>query len=76
MQCVFWHPYPLFLALNQEETLRKMRILTFMGIAVDQKEISFDQIIQTLKITEEEVENFIIEGKRVCLTVGVGASFC
>ncbi|PIK54216.1 putative eukaryotic translation initiation factor 3 subunit M isoform X3 [Apostichopus japonicus] len=49
------------LALNQEETLRKMRILTFMGIAVDQKEISFDQIIQTLKITEEEVENFIIE---------------
>ncbi|KAJ8023927.1 Eukaryotic translation initiation factor 3 subunit M [Holothuria leucospilota] len=49
------------LALNHEDTIHKMRILTFMGMAVDQKELSFDQIEQALKMQEEEVERFIIE---------------
>ena len=40
-----------------------MRILTFLQLAENQKEMSFDSIRDEMQITEEEVESFIIEGR-------------
>ena len=40
-----------------------MRILTFLQLAENQKEMSFDSIREEMQITEDEVESFIIEGK-------------
>lgn len=49
------------LALSHDEMIKKMRILTFMGMAVDTKEIAFDTLEQELKISREEVEGFVID---------------
>ncbi|KAB0379369.1 hypothetical protein FD755_007153 [Muntiacus reevesi] len=38
----------------------KMRLLTFMGMAVENKEISFDRMQQELQIGAEDVEAFVI----------------
>lgn len=39
-----------------------MRLLTFMGMAVEFKEISFDTMEQELQIGADEVEAFVIDG--------------
>ncbi|KAE8606777.1 hypothetical protein XENTR_v10010866 [Xenopus tropicalis] len=49
------------LGLSHEQNMEKMRLLTFMGMAVDNKEISFDTIQQELQIGADEVEAFIID---------------
>lgn len=41
-----------------------MRLLTFMGMASEFKEISFDTMQQELQIGAEDVEAFIIDGTR------------
>lgn len=42
--------------------MAKMRLLTFMGMAVEYKEISFDTMEQELQIGAEDVEAFVIDG--------------
>ncbi|KAG8438250.1 hypothetical protein GDO86_008808 [Hymenochirus boettgeri] len=49
------------LGLSHEQNLEKMRILTFMGMAVETKEISFDTIQQELQIGDNDVEAFVID---------------
>lgn len=49
--------------------MSKMRLLTFMGMAVEFKEISFDTIQQELQIGAEEVEAFVIDGKYLSFQV-------
>jgi len=42
--------------------MAKMRLLTFMGMAVEFKEISFDTMQQELQIGTDDVEAFVIDG--------------
>lgn len=44
--------------------MAKMRLLTFMGMAVENKEISFDTMQQELQIGADDVEAFVIDGKK------------
>lgn len=47
--------------LSHEANIKKMRILTFLGMAVEQKEIAYATIQQDLSITEEQIEEFLID---------------
>lgn len=47
--------------LNHEQNLKKMRLLSFMQMAENNPEISFDDLISELQIEEKNVESFIIE---------------
>uniref|UniRef100_A0A3P9PEX6 Eukaryotic translation initiation factor 3 subunit M n=1 Tax=Poecilia reticulata TaxID=8081 RepID=A0A3P9PEX6_POERE len=46
------------------DNMAKMRLLTFMGMAVEFKEISFDTIQQELQIGADDVEAFVIDAVR------------
>lgn len=50
------------LGLNHDQNLKKMRLLTFMQLAETNSEMSFMMIQDELRITEEEVEPFMIDG--------------
>ena len=52
-----------FSELNHEQNLKKMRLLTFMQLAETNCEMTFQMIQDELKIKEDEVEAFIIDGK-------------
>uniref|UniRef100_A0A7N8Y6M1 Eukaryotic translation initiation factor 3 subunit M n=1 Tax=Mastacembelus armatus TaxID=205130 RepID=A0A7N8Y6M1_9TELE len=52
------------LGLSHEQNMAKMRLLTFMGMAVDFKEISFDTMQQELQIGADDVEAFVIDAVR------------
>lgn len=63
---VFIRPYPLcYSGLLHEQNMAKMRLLTFMGMAVENKEISFDTMQQELQIGADDVEAFVIDGKAI-----------
>lgn len=47
--------------------MAKMRLLTFMGMAVEFKEISFDTMEQELQIGADDVEAFVIDGTSTSL---------
>ncbi|NWR68259.1 EIF3M factor, partial [Centropus bengalensis] len=49
------------LGLLHEHNMAKMRLLTFMGMAVESKEISFDTMQQELQIGADDVEAFVID---------------
>ena len=53
----------LHAGLLHEHNMAKMRLLTFMGMAVENKEISFDTMQQELQIGADDVEAFVIDGK-------------
>lgn len=55
--------------------MAKMRLLTFMGMAVEYKEISFDTMEQELQIGAEDVEAFVIDGTNI-LNCFRGFVFC
>lgn len=52
-----------FTGLDHEANVRKMRLLTFIQMAENQTEMSFELIMQELQLGSEEVEGFIIDGK-------------
>ena len=52
-----------FLGANHEGNIRKMKILTMVSIACEQSEIEFTSLAKQLMLTEDEVEDFVIEGK-------------
>lgn len=52
-----------YIGLLHEQNMAKMRLLTFMGMAVENKEISFDTMQQELQIGADDVEAFVIDGK-------------
>ncbi|XP_042328363.1 eukaryotic translation initiation factor 3 subunit M [Sceloporus undulatus] len=49
------------LGLLHEQNMAKMRLLTFMGMAVESKEILFDTMQQELQIGADDVEAFVID---------------
>lgn len=53
----------LLTGLSHEQNMAKMRLLTFMGMAVEFKEISFETMQQELLVGEDDVEAFVIDGK-------------
>lgn len=55
------------LGLNHEQNLQKMRLLTFMQMAEGQKEISYETIMEELKISRTEVEPFVFDVLRTRL---------
>lgn len=57
------------LGLNHEQNLQKMRLLTFMQMAETKKEIPFQTIQDELQIEAHQVEEFIIEGKKLSSTL-------
>ena len=59
MVLMFW----FILGLSHEENLRKMRLLTFMQMAENKKDIDYDSIQKEMDISEDDVEDFIIDGK-------------
>lgn len=50
-----------FSGLLHEQNMAKMRLLTFMGMAVENKEISFDTMQQELQIGADDVEAFVTD---------------
>ena len=55
-------PVRCFPGLSHDQNMAKMRLLTFMGMAVEFKEISFDTMQQELQIGADDVEAFVIDG--------------
>jgi len=49
------------LGLKHEDNLRKMRLLSFMQMAENRSEISFNEIRQAMQLNENEVEEFLID---------------
>lgn len=45
-----------------------MRLLTFIQMAENQTEMTFDTLMQELQLNVDDVEGFIIEGKQVSLS--------
>ena len=58
-------PLLCYSGLLHEQNMAKMRLLTFMGMAVESKEISFDTMQQELQIGADDVEAFVIDGKAI-----------
>lgn len=49
------------LGLNHEQNMKKMRLLTFMQLAEDNPEMSFQKLQEELQLKPEEVEPFVID---------------
>lgn len=49
--------------------MRKMRLLTFMHLAEGRNSLDFDTIERELKITGQEVEQFIIDGNLISIPI-------
>merc|ERR1711933_402427 len=47
--------------LKHEDNLRKMKLLSFMQLAENRSEITFEEIRSSIQINEEEVEEFLID---------------
>lgn len=49
------------LGLKHEDNLRKMKLLSFMQLAENRSEITFEEIQTSIQIEEEEVEEFMMD---------------
>jgi len=49
------------LGLKHPDNIRKMKLLTFMQMAENRSEITFQEVQQSLQLNEEEVEEFLID---------------
>lgn len=54
--------------LDHDANVRKMRLLTFIQMAENQTEMTFDTLMQELQLNVDDVEGFIIEGKQDSLS--------
>ena len=50
--------------MNHEKNINKMRILSLMTLAENSKELAFDLLQKQLQIESDEIESFVIDGKR------------
>lgn len=53
----------IFLALDHQANIHKMKLLTVMSLAEDSSIITFETIQQQVQITAEQVEPFLLERK-------------
>jgi translation initiation factor 3 subunit M len=49
--------------------MKKMRLLTFMQLAENSSEMAFDKVEKELQLGDNEVEEFIIDGKYLQLAI-------
>ena len=49
------------LGLKHEDNLRKMKLLSFMQLAENRSEITFEEIQSSIQVGEEDVEMFLID---------------
>ena len=49
--------------MSHEKNIDKMRILTLMSLAENNKELPFDTLQKQLKIEADDIESFVIDGK-------------
>lgn len=49
--------------MNHEKNIDKIRILTLMSLAENNKELPFDLLQKQLRIEADEIESFVIDGK-------------
>lgn len=49
--------------LNHEQNMKKMRLLSFMQLAENHPEMTFEMVQSELQIEANEVESFMIESK-------------
>jgi translation initiation factor 3 subunit M len=49
------------IGLNHEQSVHKMRVLSFMSLAETSSEISFDTVQREMQLQPDEVESFIID---------------
>ena len=56
------HKSLFYSGLDHENNIKKMKILTFISMAENNSEISFENIEQELEITSNQVEEFLIRG--------------
>ena len=50
------------LGVKHDRNITKMRLLTFLQSAENQKEMTFETIGKEMQISNDDVESFIIEG--------------
>ena len=50
--------------MDHEKNIDKLRILTLMSLAENNKELPFDTLQKQLKIEADEIESFVIDGKQ------------
>jgi len=55
------------IGLEHEANVRKMRLLTFIQMAENQSEMSFEVLMQELQLNSDQVEGFIIESLKTKL---------
>lgn len=53
----------LFIGLSHDQNLRKMRMLTFMQMSENKKELDYSVIQKELDLQESDIEEFIIDSK-------------
>ncbi|XP_062513162.1 eukaryotic translation initiation factor 3 subunit M-like [Corticium candelabrum] len=53
--------------LSHEKNLKKMRLLTIISLAASSSEVTFEQIAPQLKLEEDKIEEFVINGIRAKL---------
>ena len=52
----------VFVGLSHEKNLKKMRLLTIISLAASSSEVTFEQIAPQLKLEEDKIEEFVING--------------
>lgn len=50
--------------MDHEKNVNKMRILSLMTLAENSKELSFELLEKELQIEADEIESFVIDGKK------------
>lgn len=55
--------YELFLGLDHQANVHKMKLLTVMSLAEDSSIISFETIQQQVQVNADQVEPFLLERK-------------
>ena len=55
----------IFAGANHEGNIKKMKVLTMVSIASEQSEIEFTALAKQLMLNEDDVEDFVIEGRLI-----------
>ncbi len=53
----------IFSGVKHDRNVTKMRVLTFLQSAENQKEVTFETIEKEMQIPSDDIESFIIEGE-------------
>ena len=68
---ILLYPIHFFLisGLVHTSIIDKMRVLSMLSLAVQNKEIQFSEITSKLELEEDDIEEFIIDCKCICFVI-------